>query len=418
MNRVYDLIIIGGGPAGIMAGISAKTFHQKSKILILEKNNACGNKLVITGKSKCNLTTSITDIPSFIEIIGEKKGRWIRDALNQFSVEATINFFKSIDVEIVKERGNRIFPDCKNAIYVRNQLVNKLKILGVEVKYNSLVTNISHNNGLFSINHKTQNSFLSKNLLISTGGLSYPKTGSTGDGYKFAESFGHSIVETTPALVGLKTIETWTKNLAGLTLKNIKIEVFQTTKKDERFGEMFFTKVGVSGPIIIDMSKNIHHLMNKNHEPIQLHLDIKPAVTHKILDERIQKICISDNQKTIKELLQKLMPIRLIPAFIIINQLSPNKLLSEILKEERKRIVNSLKKIIITLKETEGFENAIITAGGVELKNVNPKTMESKIIPKLFFAGELLDLDGPTGGYNLQIAWSTGFCAGKSIICN
>ncbi len=416
--KIYDLVIIGGGAAGMMASIAAKTFHPSAKVVILEKNDACGKKLLITGKGRCNITTSNTNIQEFIEIIG-RNGRWLRDALNILPIDKTLEFFTSIGVAIQEERGNRIFPDSENASYVRDKIVKKISDLGIEVAYQSNVAEIQYICGTFEVNTKNNKHYHSANLIIATGGLSYPSTGSTGDGYVFAEKLGHTIIKPIPSLVGLKSKDNWPKKLAGLTLKNVKIEVYQNNKKHyEKFGDALFTHIGISGPIILDSSKHIHHLMNSCLETVYLHMDLKPAVTHEQLDLRLQRICQEEGKKNLKGLITQLLPGKLVDIFIEINHLSSDKKLSEIKKEERLRIINSLKKLIITLSDVEGFDRAIITAGGITLKDVNPQNMQSKKIENLYFAGEVLDLDGPTGGFNLQIAWSTGYLAGKSITCS
>ncbi|MDD4527438.1 MAG: NAD(P)/FAD-dependent oxidoreductase [Candidatus Margulisbacteria bacterium] len=417
MNNNHDLIIIGGGAAGLIAGISAKTFYPQAKVTILEKNDACGKKLLITGKGRCNITTSNTNIPSFIEVIG-KNGKWLRDALTQFSIAETIDFFVSLGIKVQEERGNRIFPESANASFVRDKLIEKIKELGVEIRCTSTVKEVQINDS-FTLTTKNGHKYVTNNLLIATGGLSYPTTGSTGDGYLFAQESGHTIITPTPSLIGIKCQEVWIRELAGLTLNNVKAEIYQNNKKHlEKFGDLLFTHVGVSGPIILDMSKDIHHLISSRLTPTQLSLDLKPAVSPQLLDARVQRICQDEGKKNIKSLITKLLPGKMIDVFIALNKLDANNKLSEIKKEERIKIITSLKKTIITLTEVEGFDKAIITSGGVSLKEVNPKNMEYKMVKNLFLAGEVLDLDGPTGGYNLQIAWSTGYLVGKSIICS
>ena len=418
MSLPYDLIIIGGGPAGMIAGISAKTAFPDAKILILEKNDSCGKKLLITGNGRCNLTTANIDMNSFMEKVG-KKGKWMRDALNAFPIDATIDFFTNLGIPLQTEGENRIFPASENAVFVRDKLINKLKDLNVEIKYTSSVKEINKKGNEFIIITKDNNKYLTNNLIISTGGLSYPTTGSTGDGYGLAEKLGHSIIKTTAALTSLKANEIWIKELAGIALKDVKVEVFQNSlKQEECYGDILFTHTGLSGPLILNLSKNIHHLMNKYSEPISLQIDTLYKENHQQLDLRLQKICQGKWKKSLKTFMQELMPTKMADVFIDLHHLDPNKQIASILKEERKLIINSLKQIIVTLGSVDGFEKATITAGGVNLKEINPKNMESTIVSGLFFSGEILDVDGPTGGYNLQIAWSTGYLAGLSIICN
>jgi predicted Rossmann fold flavoprotein len=409
-----NFLIIGAGPAGMIAAISAKLNFPTKKIVIIEKNDSCGKKLLITGKGRCNLTTSNTDISEFINKLG-KKSKWLRSALNVFSIEDTINFFESLGVSLKQERGNRIFPDSDSAESIRNVLVNKIKELNIQVIYNSKVICIEKKLNQFLIKTREKD-YNAKNLCIATGGLSYPGTGSSGDGYFFSKELGHTIIKPSPSLVGLITKEAWSKKIPGLTLKNVQVEIYLNNKKyDEQFGDILFTHVGVSGPIILNMSKNIHHLISINDNNVYLHVDLKPKVSYQQLNQRIFQIIDANNKKNLFFLLSQLLPKAMIDMFLIINDLQKEVVLCDLTKDSRKKIIASLKKIIITIGDVESIDKAIITSGGVSLGEINPQTMSSKVVSNLFFAGEILDLDGPTGGYNLQIAWSTGFLAGKSI---
>lgn len=407
MNK-YDLIVIGGGPAGIMA--AARAAELGSKVLLLEKNSELGIKLLISGKGRCNITNADFNIKSFSQKFG-KNGRFLVPSLYKFGVKQTMEFFEKRGVSLKTERGNRVFPKSDKSQDVLNVLLKYLE--KVEVKTNSPVKNIvCKNNEIEKIVLKNKSEFSAQKYIIATGGKSYPVTGSTGDAYVWLEKMGHKIVTPRPALSPVLCKESWIKDLQGLSLKNVEISVYQNKKKkDSRFGEALFTSNGMSGPIILNLSKIIGKLLEKG--SVDLQIDFKPGLNFKTLDKRVQKDFKEFDKKIFKNSLDLLLPKKLIPVIIKLSLINPEKQVNSITKQERIKLIHLLKELKLEVEKLEGFKKAIVTSGGVDLKEVNSQTMGSRIIKNLYFAGEILDLDGPTGGYNLQVCWSTGFVAGS-----
>lgn len=409
---IYDLIVIGGGPAGMMAaGRASANGHS---VLLLEKKDRLGIKLVITGKGRCNITNAEFDTKNLVEKFG-KQGRFLFSALNKFGNQDIIDFFESRGLATKVERGNRVFPQSDSSLDVVDILKKYLQQGKVSIQTNSPVKSIIIKDKLIDkVILIDGQEFKAKKYVIATGGKSYPMTGSSGDGYAWLKKMGHTIINPQPALSPLIIKELIVKELEGLSLKNVAINVYQNNKKiDSRFGEALFTSHGMSGPIILDMSKNIGLTLKKG--PVKLEIDYKPAVDFKTLDQRIQSDLAKFNNKVFKNCLGELLPKKLIPVIIKLSKIEPDTKANAISKEQRKRLVHLLKNFELNVKSLYGFEKAIVTTGGVQLKEVDPKTMQSKIIANLYLAGEILDLDGPTGGYNLQAQWSTGFVAGDSI---
>ncbi len=408
---IYDLIVIGGGPAGMMA--AGRAAEDGASVLLLEKNELLGIKLLATGKGRCNITNSEFDSKNLVDKFG-KNGRWLMTALNKFSNQDAIDFFESRGLKTKVERGNRVFPVSDSAMDVLKVLEKYLQQNKVKIKTKINIKNIiSQNNKISKIilNNKTE--LQAKKYLITTGGKSYPVTGSSGDGHKWLKKMGHTIVDTNPALTPLIIKESFIKELEGLSLKNVAIDIYQANKKiDSRFGEALFTADGMSGPIILDMSKNIGLALKKN--PVKLVIDFKPKLDFKTLDKRLQNDFAKSNKKLFRNSLNNLLPKKLIPIIINLSEIDPDKKANDITKLERKKLLHLLKNFELNIKSLSGFSKAIITSGGVSLKEVDPQTMQSKIIKNLYLAGEILDLDGPTGGYNLQVCWSTGYMAGSN----
>lgn len=409
------VIVIGGGPAGMMAAITSA--QNGNKVIILEKMERLGRKLLITGKGRCNITSSLP-IEDFIQNT-PGNGQFLYSCFKNYTNNDIIEFLKQQGLEVKEERGNRIFPVTDKSIDVLECFKKKLKQLNVDIKYNTKVTEIiKTENGL---EVKTENDTIkAEKIILSTGGKSYPLTGSTGDGYKLAQKLGHTITEIKPSLVPLECYEKHTcKNLQGLSLKNISIQIRNIENNKtiyEDFGEMIFTHFGVSGPTILSSSahlvrqKNIkEYLKNKK---IILKIDFKPALSEEKLDERILRDFSELKNKQFKNSLDKLLPQKLIPIIIEKSQIDPNKKVNEIKKQERKNLIKILKNFELTISNFRPIEEAIITSGGINIKEINPKTMESKIVKGLYFAGEIIDVDSYTGGFNLQIAYSTGYTAG------
>ena len=439
------VIVIGGGPAGLVSAISAAT--ENNEVIVLEKMKEPGRKLLITGKGRCNITSSLP-MEDFIKNI-PGNGKFLYSAFNNFTDEDIIKLLKEQGVNVKIERGQRIFPVSDKAIDVRDALINKAKKLGVKIITNAKVENIitKKNEQVYIANNSAEN--IEKNIeekdtvegvefllngkkeyikcnkvILATGGKSYPGTGSTGDGYEIAKKLGHTITKIVPSLVPLEAKEDSLevcKKLQGLSLKNVNVKFMDTEKNKviyEDFGEMLFTHFGLSGPTIL--SGSAHLLRYKNLEEllksgkIKIIIDIKPALSIEKLDERILRDFSTEKNKMFKNSLDALLPKKMIDTIIELSNINPNKKVNEITKKERENLVNLLKKFAITIKGFRPIEEAIVTAGGVTIKEINPKTMESKIINGLYFAGEIIDVDAYTGGFNLQIAYSTGYTAGRN----
>lgn len=402
------IIVIGGGAAGIMAAIRAS--ENGVNVILLEKMPKVGRKLGITGKGRCNLTNS-ADIEDFVKNI--HNGKFLYSALNNFSAIDTVNFFESLGVATKIERGGRIFPVSDDASEIIDALIRKMALLGVEVKNNSPVTDILAENKKIVGVKVGDKIFNCDAVILATGGLSYPKTGSTGDGFKLAKRLGHTITPILPALVPLEVEEDFVKDLQGLSLKNVRVKLLADGKKvAEQFGEMLFTHFGVSGPIILTLSRQAAKLLAEKNL-VELEINLKPALSFEQLDARILRDFDKFKGKIIKNSLHELLPSKLIPIILDLAFIDENKRVDEIKIAERRRLVENLQALPLTITKTRPIEEAIVTSGGISVKEVNPKTFESKIISGLYIVGEILDVDGFTGGYNLQAAWSTGNAAGK-----
>ncbi len=410
------VVIIGGGPAGMIAAISAS--KAGNNVVLIEKNNQLGKKILITGKGRCNITSSL-DISEFISNV-PGNGKFLYSAFKNFTNQDIIKILKQEGVSVKEERGNRIFPVTDKAEDVRHALEKLVEKAGVEIKLNSEVIDISVDdenkvNGVILKNGKIN----ADKVILATGGKSYPLTGSTGDGYNWAEKLGHNIKEIRGSLVPLLADKSICSRLQGLSLRNVGIEFLDTENNKkiyEDFGEMLFTHFGVSGPTIL--SSSAHLLRYKDIDKkisegkIYLKIDLKPALSKKQLDARILRDFSELKNKQFKNSLDKLLPKKMIDVIVDLSKINPNKAVNEITREERMVLVELLKNLKIKINGFRPVEEAIITAGGVSTKEINPKSMESKIVKGLFFAGEIIDVDAYTGGFNLQIAYSTGYTAG------
>ena len=414
-----DCLVIGGGPAGMLAAITAA--KAKKSVTILEKNNILGKKILVTGKGRCNLTSSV-DIDEFINYI-PGNGRFLYSAFHNFTNEDIIKLVESNGVKVKVERGNRVFPLSDNAEDVRKALENEVIKHNISVRKNAEVKEILVKDGkVQGVKLVTGEEIYGDNVVIATGGKSYSGTGSTGDGYVMAEKVGHKIERIRGSLVPLTGNTSICQRLQGLSLKNVKIlllDIENHKKIYEDFGEMLFTHFGVSGPVVLSSSahllryKNVDALLKNN--KIKLIIDLKPALSIEELDRRILRDFDKFINKEFKNSLTELLPHKMIDIIIDLSQINPSKKVNEITKEERQRLVKLLKSFEIEINGFRPVEEAIVTAGGVSTKEINPKTMESKLIKGLYFAGEVIDVDAYTGGFNLQIAYSTGYTAGKSI---
>ena len=418
-------VIIGGGPAGMMSAISAaENRSPKDEVIIVEKMNMLGKKLLITGKGRCNITSSL-EMEDFIKNT-PGNGMFLYSSFQQFTNKDIINFLKKQGLEVKEERGSRIFPITDKSTDVLNCFINRLKELKVKIYLNENVEQIitqktEEEQKVIGIKTNKRKIEADK-VILATGGKSYPLTGSTGEGYKMAKELGHTITEIKPSLVPLETYEV-EKELQGLSLKNVKIQLKDTSKKRiiyEDFGEMIFTHFGVSGPTILSSSahlvryKNIENLFKER--KIILKIDLKPALSEEKLNDRILRDFEEEKNKQFKNSLNKLLPQKMINSVIKKSKIDPQKQVNTITKQERTRLIEVLKGFELEIKKCRPIEEAIITSGGIKIKEINPKTMESKKVKGLYFAGEIIDVDSYTGGFNLQIAYSTGYVAGKTKI--
>lgn len=406
----YDLAIIGAGPAGMMAAFRAS--ECGAHVVLLEKNHIPGIKLLLTGKERCNITNAETDVQRFVSHYG-KNGKFLLSALHRFGIHETIDFFHKNKLQTKLERGGRVFPESDKSKDVQELFLKLIKKNNITLLTHCRIKKIAQKHNAIEKIILDTVEINAKNYIICTGGLSYPETGSTGEGYTWAQQMGHTIIKPEPALTPIVVKEKWIKELEGLSLKNVRISVYQhNKKKDDRFGEALFTSSGLSGPIILDMSKSIGKLLING--PADLFIDFKPALDFTVLDKRILRDLEKHNNKSMKNILTALLPKKLIPVMLKLAKIDPEKKGHSITKDERKKLRLLLKQFPLTVKSLLGFNKAIITTGGIALREIDPNTMRSKIIRNVYFAGEILDLDGPTGGYNLQVCWSTGYLAGES----
>ena len=412
------VVVIGGGPAGMMAAITSR--ENGNDVIIIEKNKQLGKKLLITGKGRCNITSSL-DMGEFIKNT-PGNGMFLYSAFQKYTNQDIIKFLEEQGLQVKEERGNRIFPITDKSLDVLKCFESKIKELDIKINFNEEAKELIINENKEIKAVKTnKREIIADKVILATGGKSYPLTGSTGDGYKMVEELGHKITSIKPSLVPL---EIYDKNLCtklqGLSLKNVSIKLIDKQKNKEiyeDFGEMIFTHFGVSGPIILSSSahlvryKNIEQLMKE--KKIILKIDFKPALREEKLDERILRDFNEFKNKQFKNALDKLLPQKLISVIIEKSEINPNKKVNEITKKERANLLKQLKDFEVDIKKFRSIDEAIITSGGISIKEINPKTMESKKIKGLFFAGEIIDVDSYTGGFNLQIAYSTGYVAGS-----
>ena len=411
------VIVIGGGPAGIISAISSA--RNGDNVILIEKNNSLGKKLLITGKGRCNITSSI-DISDFIKNV-PGNGKFLYSAFQNFTNIDIIKLIEENGIKVKEERGNRIFPVTDNAKDVLMCFEKELrKYKNIEIRLNTKVKEIlEENKEVMGILLESGEKLIASKVIIATGGKSYPLTGSTGDGYKMASKLGHTVEKIQGSLVPLTADKILCQSMQGLSLRNVKIQIKDLEKNKkiyEDFGEMLFTHFGISGPTILSSSahllryKEIDRLLKEN--KIKLIIDLKPALSEEELDKRIRRDFEEFINKEFKNSLEKLLPKKMIESVINLSGINPIKKVNEITKEERKNLVNLIKNFEVSIDGFRPVEEAIVTAGGISVKEINPKTMESKLVKNLYFAGEVIDVDAYTGGFNLQIAYSTGYTAG------
>lgn len=406
------VIVVGGGAAGMMAAVAAA--RQGHQVELLEQNEKLGKKIYITGKGRCNVTNAC-DLEEFFENIVTNE-KFLYSSIYQYDNQAVMDFFEERGCPLKTERGNRVFPVSDHASDVTKALADTMKELGVKVHLQCRVVDliVKEDGSIGGVLTAKKEKKTADSVIFATGGLSYPSTGSDGSGIRLLEKYGHKTAEPRPALVPFEIKEDYGKRLQGLSLKNVNFSIKNGKKKIyDGFGEMLFTHFGISGPLVISASS--FYVKQMYGKEALCRIDLKPALSEEQLDKRILREFEESKNKQFKNALDKLFPAKLIPVMIELSGIDPEKKVHEITKEERKQLVSRIKNWEMTITGTRGFKEAIITQGGVGVKQINPSTMESKVIPGLYAAGEMLDIDALTGGFNLQLAWSTGNLAGSSI---
>ncbi|WP_294849203.1 NAD(P)/FAD-dependent oxidoreductase [uncultured Eubacterium sp.] len=404
------IIIIGGGAAGLIA--SATAAKRGEDVTVIEKNSRPARKVMITGKGRCNVTNACFDLDDLINSIVTNK-RFMYSAFSSFMPYDTIALIEEMGVPTKIERGNRVFPESDKAVDIVDALVKNAKQSGVKFVEGNVTSFNTENNVIKSVNLADGTVVDGDAFAICTGGLSYQSTGSTGDGYRLAESVGHRVTDIEPALISLVASNGFVPKLQGLSLRNISIKLLDGEKEIySDFGEMLFTHYGVSGPVILSASSHMTHPKEHNYKIV---IDLKPALDEQTLDKRIQRDFAENTNKDFINSLSKLLPNKLIPVIVKLSGIKPSEKVNQITKAQRQNLVHLLKNFTVNISDFRPINEAIITSGGVDVKEINPKTMGSKIIDNLFFAGEVIDVDAYTGGFNLQVAFSTGYLCGMNI---
>lgn len=403
------ILVIGAGPAGLMA---AGTLAERGfDVTLADKNEKTGKKLYITGKGRCNVTNECDGKEFLASVVSNPK--FLMSAINAFDSYDTVDFLQKNGLNTVTERGNRVFPASQKSSDVIKTFTDYCRKNGVKILLSAKVVGVKTDGEDFVVSFSDKTERFQK-VIVATGGLSYPSTGSMGDGYEIAKSFGHKIVKPVQALVPIELNEPWVQKLSGLSLKNVRCTVTAGEKEiASDFGEMLFTHKGVSGPIILSLSSKINRL---NPNGLKLVIDLKPALSDDVLDARLQRDFAELNLKQFKNSLDGLLPKSLVPVVVGLSKIDPEQKVGQITREQRKNLVHLLKNLTFSVKKLAGFEEAIVTAGGVDVKEINPKTMESKLQKGLYFVGEVLDVDALTGGFNIQIALSTAYAAATHIL--
>lgn len=404
----FDVIIIGGGASGSMAGITSARLGKK--VAILEKNGFIGKKLNITGKGRCNVTNNC-DIQQLMQNI-PRNPKFLYSAFSMLSPKDVMDFFESINVPLKTERGNRVFPMSDKATDVSKALEKELKRLGVKILEEN-ATELLVQDGVCTGVKTNKNTYLADSVLIATGGKSYTGTGSTGDGYKFAQEVGHTVTKLVPSLVPIVSEEKYCSDMMGLSLKNVRLNLMDNDKCIySELGEMLFTHFGVSGPLVLSASSHISKMQQNRYK---IYIDLKPALSVDTLDKRIQRDFSENINKSFINSLNKLLPNKIIPVVAKLSGIKFDTKVNQITREQRLHLIDIIKNFPITIKDFRPLNEAIITSGGISVKEINPKTMQSKLVKGLFFSGEVIDVDAYTGGFNLQIAFSTGYVAGINM---
>lgn len=414
--KKYDVIVVGAGAAGLIA--AGRAAELGARVLLLEKMERAGRKLLITGKGRCNITND-APMSEFIDHT-YPNGRFLRHAFSEFLAQDIIDLLGKCGVQTVRERGGRVFPASNEASDVVNALLQWVRASKAEFQYNCKIEKLIVTDqaiaGVEAVCQGKRMTYYSDSVILCTGGCSYPATGSNGEGYKLVRPLGHTIEPVMPALVPIETEGSLAQRMQGLSLKNVKAMVWVNGKKlKAEFGEMLFTHFGLSGPIILTLSRFVVDELRKRNK-VELSIDLKPALDEQKLDARLQRDLNENGKKHLDNMFRDWLPQKMIPVFIDLLQLNPDKECHQVTSKERRMILLLMKEMRFKVTGHRSFKEAIITAGGISTKEINPKTMESKIVKNLYFAGELIDLDADTGGYNLQIAWSTAWLAAQSCL--
>lgn len=408
----FDAIIIGAGPAGMMASIRAA--QRNRKVLLLERNDTPGKKLLISGKGRCNLTNSC-DIEDFLEKFSQSRD-FLRNAFAKFFNSDLMSFFENAEVKLKTERGGRVFPQSDKSEDILDVLKSNLKNRNIKLLLGERAREIvMKDKKIESVLTDSGKRFLTARVAIATGGASYPETGSTGDGYRIAKKLGHKIAPLKPALCGICIRERFIKDWQGISLKNVRLTLFACGKRiDEIFGEMIFTHFGISGPVVLDMSASVYDALELKKDVV-LSINLKPALDYKILDARLLREFKAGSARNIKNIFKELLPQGMISRFLEYCGIDKNKSANQITAVERKKLIDALFDLKLTAEGVMPLKDGIVTRGGVNTKEINPKTMESRLVNGLFFAGEVINIDAKTGGYNMQAAFSTGWVCGDNI---
>ncbi len=410
-SKIYcDVAVIGAGAAGLMA--AGRAAQLGAKVVLVEKNARPGVKLLLTGKQRCNITCADESKSAFVSAIGDN-GKFLFSALQNFGVRETLDFFHNLGLETKVENGTKVFPKSDKASDVLNTLLTYINEYDVQLLLNTAVKHLESANNQITGIHCASQDIVARNYIVCTGGQSYPSTGSNGEGYLWAQRLGHSVVTPAPALVAICLDDPWLKEVQAVELKNVQISLLQNDKIfAQRLGDAMFTHEGISGPMLIEVSKLVGQYLKRG--KVSLQIDFFPSLSLNEANQKIQRDYEQSGNRAIKNCLSQILPRRLIPIFIAKSHVHPDKMTSVITKEERTKLACLLKSFPVNVSSLGGFAKAIITTGGICLKEINSKTMGSNVVSNLYFAGEVIDLDGPTGGYNLQICWSTGYAAGTA----
>jgi predicted Rossmann fold flavoprotein len=411
-EELWDVAVIGGGPAGMMA--AGRAAERGAKVILLEKNDSLGKKLLITGGGRCNVTNGELDNRKLLDKFKDG-GKFLFSAFSQWSVQETLNFFHMKDMATKEEREKRVFPLSNTAQSVWNVLVEYLKKSDVTVLSDSPVTGIIHEeNHVTGIKTKNKKIISARSVILATGGISRPETGSTGDGYAWLKELGHTVIMPEPSLVPVSIKDEWIKRVAGVSLSEVKITTIQNGEKQETSrGKLLFTHVGLSGPTILNMSKDIGELLK--YGDVSISLDFLPTLDYGQLNTKLQEIFKENDKKKFKNSLSGLIPSSLVPIVVEKSGINPDTACNSITREARLKLVTLLKDVRVEVEDLLGTDKAIITSGGVSLDEVDFKTMQSRLFPNLFLVGDILNIDRPSGGYSLQLCWTTGYVAGNSI---